>query len=152
MSLVRTAALPEGFALWQRFEAGDFIDCYVADATLEARDAAELALNLPVWAMGLLRLRNLLVAPFGLRGTHDQPDAIGPFPVDIETPEEVVLGFDDSHLNFRIAVCRQNNRVFGATWVHCHNGFGRFYLRAIMPFHILLMRNAMRRIARATIG
>lgn len=149
MSKVRKAPLPKDLGLWQFVRQGDFLDGYGVQTALNARDAARIAMTLPGWASGLLWLRNRLVAPFGLKGTPVRDDTIGPFPVVSETPNEVIVGFDDRHLNFRIAVHRQDDQVYGATWVHCNNGFGRFYLAAIMPFHILIMRNAMRRVAKA---
>ena len=48
-----------------------FIDAYCVDSgdrSLDARRAAELMVGRqPAWVSGLLRLRNLLVAPFGLK-------------------------------------------------------------------------------------
>jgi hypothetical protein len=35
-----------------------------------------------------------------------------------------------------------------ATWVHRNNLLGRLYLLAVMPFHVLIVRDSMRRIAR----
>jgi hypothetical protein len=36
--------------------------------------------------------------------------------------------------------------VFLATWVHPHNIGGRVYLTTILPFHILIARNALARV------
>ena len=33
-----------------------------------------------------------------------------------------------------------------ATWVHPHNRAGRLYLKAILPFHILIARDALARV------
>ena len=35
------------------------------------------------------------------------------------------------------------------TWVRPRNLFGRAYLACVMPFHILIVRNAMARIGRS---
>jgi hypothetical protein len=43
-------------------------------------------------------------------------------------------------------VLRQSGMVYGATWVHCHNLAGRAYLASVMPFHILMSRNALGRV------
>ena len=37
-----------------------------------------------------------------------------------------------------------------ATWVHRNNWIGRVYLILVMPFHIAIVRNAMRQIAKAS--
>jgi hypothetical protein len=92
----------------------------------------------------LLALRNSLVRPFGLKtGTEGAPI----FPVCHETADELVLGTDDRHLNFRIGVIRAEGRLYMSTWVHPHNVWGRAYLRLVMPFHILISRGAVRRMA-----
>ena len=96
----------------------------------------------------LLQIRRLVTAPFGL--SSDGPDAedkVGVFPVESETECELVAGFDDKHLNFRVSVMSLDGRVYLGTWVHPHNLGGRLYLRAIMPFHILIARNALSRVA-----
>ena len=57
----------------------------------------------------MLTLRNLMVAPFGLKGRArrteaDAPSLIGIFPVVSETRERLVAGFNDRHLDFRVVV------------------------------------------------
>ena len=104
---------------------------------------------MPVWAVALLKLRNLIVRPFGLR--TDRPEAgegIGLFPVEHEDAGEVVLGFDDRHLDFRIGIVGGGSQIRMGTWVRTHNLAGRAYLACVMPFHILIVRNAMARIGR----
>ncbi|MEM7636150.1 MAG: DUF2867 domain-containing protein, partial [Pseudomonadota bacterium] len=68
------------------------------------------------------------------------------FPVETETARELIAGFNDKHLNFRVSVLSQDGRVFLATWVHPHNIGGRLYLKTILPFHILIARNALARV------
>ena len=62
---------------------------------------------------------------------------------------EVVAGFDDKHLNFRVSVFSEEGHVHLATWVHPHGLAGRIYLSLILPFHILIARDALARVARA---
>ena len=53
-----------------------------------------------------------MTAPFGL--SNDGPevtDKLGPFPVEAETENEILAGFDDKHLNFLISVGSENGRV-----------------------------------------
>ena len=141
----RTDTLPRASSLWSLHQPGDFLDCYSTPSTLSPREAMATGLALPGWADRLLRLRNALVRPFGLKtGTPDQPI----FPVVHETPDEIILGTDDRHLNFRIGLIRQDGRIYMSTWVHPHNRWGRAYLRLVMPFHILISRGAVQRMAR----
>jgi len=143
--------LPLDSILNARIEPIDFLDCFSVQSTLSPRHAAEIITNFPPWVRALLLLRRLVTAPFDL--SNDGPNAddkLGPFPVEIENNSELVAGFDDKHLNFRVSVISQDSTVFLATWVRPHNFGGRFYLRCILPFHILIARNALVRVATET--
>lgn len=144
MEKVRTDTLPAASSLWAHHRPGDFLDCYSVASTLSPREGAERGLRLPPWAEALMALRNGLVRPFGLKtGTKNAPV----FPIHHETADELILGTDDRHLNFRIAVLRADGRLYMSTWVRPHNFWGRAYLALVMPFHILISRGAVRRMA-----
>jgi hypothetical protein len=128
----------------------------ISDRDLDARRAAERMLaRQPRWAEALVSLRNLLVAPFGLKtsgaGLVPPKDMIGLFPVVSETPDRLIAGFNDKHLDFRVVVdvtapggVRQ---VTATTLVKTHNRFGRTYLAIIMPFHRLIVPALLRQVA-----
>lgn len=125
------------------------------DATLNARQAAERMFNRqPQWIAALMRLRNAIVAPFGLKTpAHTKTitaNSIGIFPVITETPERVVAGFDDKHLDFRVIVdvsgTAPKRQVTATTLVKTHNLFGRVYLAVIMPFHRIIVPAMLRQI------
>ena len=148
---VKTAHLPTDSLLGARVYPGDFLDCYAIASNMSPRRAAEIIADVPAWARLLLAVRRALIAPFGLSNDGPQAtDKIGIFPVEVETRQELIVGFDDRHLDFRVSVLAQNGCVFLATWVHPHNFGGRLYLAAIMPFHKLIVRNALARVARRT--
>lgn len=149
MSLISKTPLPPASHLWPLVQQGDFIDGYAVASDLAPRDAADVGLSMPKWADALLALRNRIVAPLGLKTDMDRDGAEAIFPITYESPDEVIMGTDDSHLNFRIAIMRQDARIHMATWVHRNNLLGRVYLGVVMPFHILIVRDAMRRIAKA---
>jgi hypothetical protein len=127
----------------------------ISDRDLDARRAAErMMARQPRWAEALLSLRNLLVAPLGLKtsGSADAPrDMIGIFPVVSETPDRLIAGFNDRHLDFRIVVdvTAPGNvrRVTATTVVKTHNWLGRTYLAVIMPFHRLIVPALLRQVA-----
>ena len=96
--------LPQHSLLHSYIQQGDFLDCYKCPTTLPVDDAAQRAMAFPSWAKGLLRLRNILVAPLGLKNDFPEGEKIGPFPIDQRNENEVILGLDDSHLNFRISI------------------------------------------------
>jgi uncharacterized protein DUF2867 len=131
-----------------------FADAYavpVDDCTLDARRAAEkmFARN-PSWLEALYRLRNVLVAPFGLKTSgKNEPSTggmIGLFPVLSETCDRLVAGFDDRHLDFRVVVdVARGQQVTATTVVKTHNLLGRVYLAVVLPFHRLIVRNMLQR-------
>ena len=136
-----------------------FMDAYrldVAGANLDARRAAErMMAHAPRWVDALLVLRNIIVAPFGLKGSGAQErlprDIIGIFPVVSETPERLVAGFNDKHLDFRVvldvATSGRRQSVTATTLVLTHNWLGRSYLGIIMPFHRIVVRAMLAQVA-----
>ena len=89
-----------------------FIDAFrveIGTTQLSAREACtRMVLHGPRWVDALTRLRNMLVKPFGLKtsgeGAYAPGGLIGLFPVVSETPERLVAGFNDYHLDFRLVV------------------------------------------------
>jgi hypothetical protein len=136
-----------------------FVDAFritVDENALDARRAAEQMLARgPRWVETLITVRNRVVAPFGLKTPAPTRtstiDTIGIFPVLSETPSRVVAGLDDTHLDFRVVVDvvagPGGRRVTATTLVLTHNLLGRVYLRIILPFHRLIARTMLRRIA-----
>lgn len=134
----------------------DAFSVTVDDATLDARHAAERAFGRsPRWVEALLSLRDMIMAPFGVTTTtsvqRSSANRIGIFPVISETPERVVAGFDDSHLDFRVLIdvapSGNGQRITATTLVLTHNWLGRIYLTIILPFHRLVARAMLRQVA-----
>jgi len=128
----------------------------LAGQALDARQAAERMMGRsPRWVERLVALRNALVAPFGLKtsgaGEPRSKGIIGIFPVLSETPDRLVAGFDDSHLDFRVIVdvsaCDDGQQVTATTLVRTNNWLGRVYLAVILPFHRLVVRALLRQVA-----
>lgn len=148
MTHVSVTTLDDESLLRDRIAPEDFIDCFTVRAVLGPREAARVITEFPGWARWLLLVRRLVTAPFGL--SQDGPEAadkIGPFPVEAETERELVAGFDDKHLDFRVSVWSEAGEVSLATWVRPHNIGGRLYLWLILPFHVAIAKDALRRVA-----
>src|SRR3982074_521385 len=136
-----------------------FIDAFsvmVDGGALDARHAAERMVGAqPRGARALRALRNILVAPFGLKTSGASRTApkqmIGLFPVVSETPDRLVAGFNDKHLDFRVVVDIANSgtvrNLTATTLVKTHNCLGRTYLAIIVPFHRLIVPTLLRQIA-----
>ncbi|TYP87984.1 DUF2867 domain-containing protein [Blastococcus xanthinilyticus] len=87
----------------------------------------------------LLRLRDLLVRPLGLRAASGS-DPLEGFPVLGRREDEVLMGLDDRHLDFRVSVrLRRSDDADDAllltTTVTFHGPLGRLYFALIRPFH-----------------
>ena len=128
----------------------------VADRNLDARQAAErMMARQPRWAEALLSLRNMLVAPFGLKTSGASAAAsremVGIFPILSQTPDRLVAGFNDSHLDFRVVVDvtapGDVRQVTATTLVLTHNWLGRIYLAIILPFHRMIVPALLRQVA-----
>ncbi len=130
----------------------------ISDARLDARAAAmRMFSQSPRWVQMLLDLRNGIVAPFGLK-TSGKDDVkaggmIGLFPVLSETPGQLIAGFDDHHLDFRVVVDvapvdgSRDQEVTATTLVLTHNLIGRAYLTAIMPFHRMIAKTLLKQVS-----
>jgi hypothetical protein len=137
-----------------------FIDAYsiaIDGAALDSRQAAEKMLaRAPRWIEVLLALRNFLVAPLGLKTSapdeHGARDIVGVFPVVGQTPDRLVAGFNDKHLDFRLVVdvasAGHTQRITATTLVLTHNLLGRTYLAIIRPFHRLVVPAMLRQAGR----
>ncbi|MES1954938.1 DUF2867 domain-containing protein [Salinisphaera hydrothermalis] len=115
----------------------------------------------PVWFKGLISLRDILVAGLNiktsrrLRGDAEADDAahIDFFRVLAVSENEVIIGEDDRHLDFRGSVLirpvpgRAEAELIATTVVHCHNRLGKAYLMIIAPFHRLVIRSNLSRAA-----
>jgi len=136
-----------------------FIDAFRVDigaAAVNAREACtRMVLNESGWISSLVRLRNILVTPFGLKTSGEGAPApgglIGLFPVLSETPERLIAGFNDYHLDFRIVVDvagdAPSREVTLTTLVKTNNLLGRTYLMIITPFHKIVARSMIGGIA-----
>ena len=143
-------------ALLAGAQFADAFGLAVDGRTLDARQAAERMIGRsPRWIDMLVTLRNILVAPFGLKtsgaGAAAPRDMIGIFPVISQTPDRLVAGFNDKHLDFRVVVdvaaSGHGQQITATTLVLTHNWLGRTYLAIILPFHRLVVRTMLRQVA-----
>jgi len=134
----------------------DAFSVAIDDSALDARQAAENMLGYrPRWIRALMALRNYLVTPFGLKTPSPyrrvSADTVGIFPVLSESPDRLVAGFNDKHLDFRVVVdvasAGPGQQVTATTLVLTHNLLGRFYLAIILPFHRIIVRAMLRQVA-----
>ncbi|WP_418145571.1 DUF2867 domain-containing protein [Variovorax paradoxus] len=159
----RREALPPGACVAGLYRGAFLADAFAIDlppgATRDVMALARFAFERPApWVDRLMALRDRLVSGFGIKTASalraDRPGGaprVGIFRIYETHANEVVLGEDDRHLDFRVSVMRSvaGDSLTAVTVVHCHNLFGRNYIRLIAPFHRLVVRSALERAARS---
>jgi hypothetical protein len=120
----------------------------------------------PKWIDKLFALRNKIVRLFGLKTSSadsrqpqnelnnfkgEKGEQIGLFKVMDKTPQEMVLGEDDKHLNFRVSLLldtalsqSQQKNLIITTTVKFNNVFGRLYFLPVRIFHKLIVPSMLK--------
>ncbi|MEC5216732.1 hypothetical protein RCH09_001685 [Actimicrobium sp. GrIS 1.19] len=163
MTAVQATALPAESAMLQLWRSTDLADAYVVALPSHASHDPELLARFLFsqqarWIRVLMAIRDAIVARIGLKTSRHFENAPGPrvgfFKIIEIRAQEIVLGEDDSHLDFRCSVLLRERTASSqrtlilSTVVHCHNRTGRFYLRVIAPFHRLIVQSILRRASR----
>lgn len=110
----------------------------------------------PRWINTLFRLRHKIVARFGLKTNHEATielnfpikveDKIGFFEVFEISETQIILGENDTHLDFRVSIrIEKDNQISVETLVEFNNIFGKVYFQIIKPFHKLIIASLLRR-------
>jgi hypothetical protein len=101
----------------------------------------------PRWVLAALGLRELLVGLVGI-----ERSGRGAFDTLARADDEVLLGADANHLDFRASVRREPDRVVLTTVVQVHNRRGRAYSALVRPIHPIVVRAMLDRAARRLSG
>lgn len=91
----------------------------------------------------VLAVRDRLVARVGLR-----PASRDSFRVLARDGDEVLVGSDDRHLDFRASVRCTRHTVDVVTYVEVHNLLGLLYLVPVRMVHAAIVRGMLRRAAK----
>lgn len=163
MAHIDQVALPQRSVLEPLYAKAGFADAFAIDlpstATGDAeRLAAHVLMGQPRWVGWLLKLRDTLVAGFGLKTSSGlrgdaATDRVDFFRVYDRRPHEIILGEDDRHLDFRLSVLvdesESSRRLIATTVVSFNHLAGRAYIAAIAPFHRLIVKASLRRAERS---
>ncbi len=158
--------IPSDSVLAPHYGGADLLDAFAihlpAGASGDPEVLARVAFERQAaWIRALTWVRDAVMATVGIKSSRAIGAAaatrglqvIGFFPVLSKGAREVVMGGDDRHLDFRVAVlvrpdAQGGQELVAMTVVHCHNWLGRTYLAVIAPFHRTIVRATLQRTAR----
>jgi len=163
---IKEVPLPENSLIIKSFSPIDYEDNFSVQINNKI-DLIQLPIlffqSFPNWFRGLMLLRETLAKPFGLKTAHGMDvekqlqnfkgeigESIAVFNVMGKSKNELMLGENDKHLNFRFSVFSFPNKngteVQMATTVKYTSWMGRIYFLPVRPIHRLIMPIMLRRI------
>lgn len=166
---IRKIEFPEKSVLSQEKKDFDYIDSFKGEIRNECINSSEMGKAFftsgPQWGKKMFAFRNNVVKLFGLKTgaengkiqdhqdfTCEVGDQVGLFKVFGKTNNEIILGEDDKHLDFRISLLYDNaenenkkNSLTISTTVKFHNWLGVFYFLPVRPFHKLIVPSMLKR-------
>jgi hypothetical protein len=164
-TLATPVALPAQSGIAHVYSSMNLADAFAIRLPLSASSDPDLLARFifthqPSWIWKLTRVRDVIVACFGLKTSKHlatlasgaKYSRLGIFKIYSTNETEIVLGEDDKHLDFRVSVycsvAPENGRQLTlSTVVHCHNLLGRAYVLVIAPFHRMVVKAILRRAA-----
>jgi hypothetical protein len=166
MIKARAVSAPTDSVLAPLYAGADLLDAFAIHLPAGASDDVEVlaraAFERPAWWIRALTwIRDKVMATLGVKSSGAigaagavRGPVIGYFPLLSKHAEELVIGADDRHLDFRAAILQRAAEVGGrelvaVTVVHCHNRLGRTYLAVIAPFHRAIVRANLQRAVNA---
>ncbi len=162
--VVSKSELPLSSSLKISASTFDYIDSFKTDipncSKFSATEIATLFIKStkknPKWITYLMFIRNFLVELLGLKKTTssqvEKPfseikigEKLGIFELYSKSENEIILGKNDRHLNFRLSILSDEqtekvNTINISTLVKFNNSFGKFYFAFIKPFHRLIAK------------
>ncbi len=120
-------------------------------------------LSAPKWVGTLMTLRNKIVSIFGLKTGNNlkhedilkndfdlqKGKSIGIFKIYDKNDNEIVMGEDDSHLNFRVSLLLEPKKMEKtltiSTAVVFNNWLGKLYFLPVKPFHKIIVKSMLKR-------
>ena len=162
--------IPSDSVLAPLYVGADLLDAFAIHLPAGASDDPEVLARVAferqaAWIRALTWVRDTVMATAGVKSSRAIGAAaatrglqvIGYFPVLSKSAGEMVMGGDDRHLDFRVAVlvrmdAQGERELVVVTVVHCHNRLGRTYLAVIAPFHRTILRANLERTVRMLEG
>jgi hypothetical protein len=161
--------VPSDCVLAPLYAGADLLDAFAVHLPAGANDDLEVLARAGFerqawWIRVLTRVRDAMMATVGVKSSRAigaaaaaRGPVIGFFPLLSKSARELVVGEDDRHLDFRVAILLRTSaagarELVVVTVVHCHNRLGRAYLALIAPFHRVIAQASLEQAARAMEG
>ena len=143
--------IPNKSTITNGFDKIDYFDTYritqYTDASVE--EIATEIFKLPKWASCLMTIRNFIVKIFGLKTGKEETESgkIAYFTVIYKDENEIVMGDNDKHLNFRVSILvdRRKSLLYLTTIVHFNNILGQLYFMPVKPFHKVIIKSTLKK-------
>lgn len=164
-TIIQEVAVPSDNFAMRALSSIDFVDAFkgqIPNGCSQQIDVVTRSIfsTMPTWIMKLLDLRNTIVRPLGLKTSIDPNlvdthqgklapgETISVFKVIDRQDDEILLGEDDQHLNFRSSVQLERKEekcwVIVSTVVQFNNWLGRAYFVPVRPIHKIIVPAMMR--------
>ncbi|WP_445458151.1 DUF2867 domain-containing protein [Flavobacterium sp. HNIBRBA15423] len=161
MQIIKTS-LPKDSLLHKNGSSYSYIDSFQGFITDKENKITPLSIlkaffnSSPKWIEVLFTIRNKIVQVFGLKTPQNSKnkqeiianlkgkpnEQIGLFKIFETTNNEIIMGEDDKHLNFRVSLLMNQSEfeptkknITVSTTVHFNNWFGKLYFLPVKPFH-----------------
>lgn len=161
-------ALPAQSGVTRAYASVQLADAFAIRLPASASSDPELLARFlfsqqPAWVGGLMLVRDAIVARLGLKtgrqlatpASAPRARRVGIFRIYSTSGDEIILGEDDKHLDFRVSVMcsaatapHASRQLTVSTVVHCHNLLGRAYILVVAPIHRRVVGASLRRAAR----
>ncbi len=153
MTKARPVSPPADSAMASLYAGADLCDAQAIVLPETASDdvvvlARAVLASRPVGVASLMAIRDGVMHRFGVKTSGEiggaaaarKQETVGPFPLRERRAEEVVMGEDDRHLDFRTSMLLRHGsdgkrELVWISVVNCNNRLGRVYLTAVAPFH-----------------
>lgn len=162
---IQKSLLPDNSILKKNGKKYDYVDSFQGDFSTKTAHISPTEVgktffsSSPKWIDSLFEIRNKIVGLVGLKTSGnisnrqqmlanfkcEESEQMGLFKVFNKTENEVILGEDDKHLNFRVSLFidnqtnENNKKLTISTTVEFNNWFGKLYFLPVRPFHKIIV-------------
>lgn len=125
--------------------ADRFSDIVKVSQPISAKELSERFFSAPKWIVAMMKLRNAIMKPFGLKRERNLSDL-----VRIESGNATTISKNDKHLDFVIMLTSENvgndsQCISVSTKVRFNNRMGKLYFAIIKPFHNIICKTLLKR-------